>query len=105
MSTVKDEAEIGRPRSESDEESGNERRKDDEEDEFPTSPSGLVPAEGSDEDIYSLNAGNFGSRIRNNHGSTLLRNRNGESSPVLERPSSADGSFSIADDTPSIQAR
>lgn len=103
MSTVKDEAEIGRTQSEIDEESGSERRKDDDEDEFSRSPSGLVPVEERDEDFNSLSAGSVGSQIRNNHGLTLLRNRNLESSPVLQRPSSADGSLSIPDDTPSIQ--
>lgn len=107
MSTAKDEAEIGRTEPPSDEEDGGERLEEEDQDEPLKRLSGLAPVgvEGRDDDEYSLSAESGGPRVRNNHRSSLLKKHDLESSPGRGRPSSADGSLSIPDDTPSIQVR
>lgn len=107
MSTAKDEAEIGRTEPQSDEEDGSERLEEEDQDQPPRRLSGLAPVgvEQRDDDEFSLSAESVGPRVRNSHGSSLLKNHALESPPVWGRPSSADGSLSIPDDTPSIQVR
>ena len=112
MSTAKDEAEIGRTKSQRDEENGIERPEEEEEeeedeDESPRNFTGPASLEFEDTQGGKNNprAQSVRSRIRNGHDLTLLKNSNLESSLNLERPSSAGGSFSIPDDTPSIQVK
>lgn len=109
MSTAKDEAEIGRTKPQRDEENRSERpeEEEDDEDEPPRNLSRLAPVEFEDRDgdENSLSAESVRSRAQNGHGSTLLKNYNSKSSPDSGRPSSADGSLSIPDDTPSIQVK
>lgn len=117
MSTAKDEAEIGRKNLEDDEENSSEKlekgedeeekEEEGDEDELPRSLSGPVPLELMDMhgDEDNLSAESVPPRIRNGHGSNSPRNFNTKSSLDVGRPSSADGSLSIPDDTPSIQVK
>jgi hypothetical protein len=107
MSTAKDEAEIGRIQPQVDEEDARAEDAEDAEDEFPSKLPGSVPvgfAE-QDGDEYNISDGSFGSSGPNSHGWNLIKDRNIKSSPGWGRPSSADGSLSTPDDTPSIQVR
>jgi hypothetical protein len=107
MSTAKDEAEIGRIQPQVEEESGYDTREEDAQDESPSKSPGSVPvgfAE-QDGDEHNISDGSFGSSGPNSHGWNLIKDRNIESSPGWGRPSSADGSLSTPDDTPSIQVR
>ena len=117
MSSAKDEAEIGRTKLEDDEEDGSEKLEEGEDeeeeeekeegdkDEPPRSLSGPAPLEFEDRhgDDNNLNAKTSTSRIRNGHGSDSPQLFNTKSYIHVGRPSSADGSLSIPDDTPSIQ--
>lgn len=116
MSTAKDEAEIGRTKPQRDEENGSERpekkeeeeeEEDEDEDESPRSLSRPIPLEFEDSHGNEENssAESALSRIRDGHDSSLLNTSNLESSMNVGRPSSADGSLSIPDDTPSIQVK
>ena len=112
MRTAKDEAERGRAKFQNDEEIGSERpeerleerleeRSEERDEDIPPN----TVSEERNGDIYGLNADEVGSRVRPGSGSAPLGNHNLELSPVWRRPSSVDGSLSIPDDTPSVQAR
>ena len=114
MSTANDEAEIGRTKLQGDEENGSqhpdekeeeEEGEEGDEDEPPRSLSGPGPPELEDRhgDEDNLSAENARSRTRSGYGSTLLKNSNIKLSMNAGRPSSADGSLSIPDDTSSLQ--
>lgn len=113
MSTAKDEAEIGRTKLQRYDEDGSERPEEEEEEEerdedgTPINLSGPARLEFADQrrDENNLSTESGHSRILNGHGSTVLKNSYSESSPNVGRPSSADGSLSIPDDTPSIQVK
>lgn len=103
MSTVQDEAEVGRVQSTSDEGSEADRAPKND----GNGPVGGFPVrtlERSDEEEdKSLNASSKGYRSSEGHDLDMQANPSLASSPALGRPSSADDSLSIPDDTPSIQ--
>lgn len=102
MSTVQDEAEVGRVQSTGDE--GSEADRVPEND--GNRPVGGFPVrtlERSNEEDKSLNASSKSHRSYEGHDLNMQEDSSLASSPALGRPSSADGSLSIPDDTPSIQ--
>lgn len=105
MSTVQDEAEVGRVQSASDE--GSEADRGPENDE--NGPLGGFPVRTlerpyeEEEDTTSLIATRTSLRSYERHDLDMQEDSSLASSPALGRPSSADGSLSIPDDTPSIQ--
>lgn len=103
MSTVQDEAEVGRVQSTGDE--GSEADRGPEND--GNRPVGGFPVrtlERSDEEEdKSLIASNKNYRSYEGHDLYVQADSSLASSPALGRPSSADDSLSIPDDTPSIQ--
>ena len=105
MSTVQDEAELGPAQSTSDEESEDEREFDNNELEVVlTSPDQTVKSPGkvdTDDNILEVP----GARLQGDQTCDLDTQvkLKSTSSLALARPSSADGSLSIPDDTPSIQ--
>lgn len=120
MSTANDEAEIGRTKLQGDEENGSQHPDEEEEEEEEEEEkegeegeedepsrrlSGPSPPELEDRhgDEDNLSTESARSRTRSGYGSNLLKNSNTKSSMDAGRPSSADGSLSIPDDTSSLQ--
>lgn len=104
MSTVQHEAEVGRVQSGSDEGSEADRGPENHE----NAPLGGFPVRTLErpyeaEEDTSLLATGTSLRSYERHDLDMQEDSSLASSPALGRPSSADGSFSIPDDTPSIQ--
>lgn len=111
MSTVQDEAEVGRVQSTNDEESEADGGPENDE----NRPVGGIPirtlqrpykeekGEEEEQEDTSLNAAGTSFRSYERHDLDMQGDSSLASSPALGRPSSADGSLSIPDDTPSIQ--
>ena len=100
MSTAQDEAESGHYDS---------KEQEREDPKVQTAPDGTFfepvqedPGEGKDND-HSSSGTTTSFRKFKEHTSNLRTELSPTASPTLERPSSADGSLSIPDDTPSIQ--
>lgn len=108
MSTVQDEAEVGRVQSTSDERIEADRGLENDESrsvgEFPVQTLER-PDEEEEEEKKDKRLNAAGSSLRRyaRHDRDTQEDSSLASSPVLGRPSSADGSLSIPDDTPSIQ--
>lgn len=110
MSTVQDEAEVGRVQSTNDEESEADRGPENDENRTVGGnpvrtlrrPYEEEKGEEEEED-KSLNAAGTSFRSHERHDLDMQEDSSLASSPALGRPSSADGSLSIPDDTPSIQ--
>lgn len=105
MSTVYDEAEVGRAQSSGDEESETERHNGDVESEAGEGPPIPILNEPDEEEHDKERLRNTGVNLRGYKGGNL----NSQESPrlnlsqALERPLSPNESLSIPDDTPSIQ--
>lgn len=107
MSTVQDEAEVGRVLSTNEEESEADRGPENDENRavggFPVRTLERHYEEEEEEQDKSLNATGTSLRSYERHDRDMQEDSSSASSPALGRPSSADGSLSIPDDTPSIQ--